>query len=244
MTAMSAWTPLSGTTSNIAASWGIAPGPILLLGPPGSGKGPQSMELASRWGIPRISTGDILRMNVSRSTPLGKVAADFMNKGKLVPDDLISEMVADRLRRADTDRGFILDGFPRTVCQAVWLDGFLSAHATPLLVLNIQVDFKLLVSRITRRRICRVCETTYHDEFRPPRAAGICDNDGATLEQRSDDKLEIIQERFNVYRKQTEPIIERYRDSGTFFAVDGDQPIAQVTDFMVSTIHRSRDSHN
>jgi len=244
MTAMSAWTPSSVTSSNIAASLGSAPGPILLLGPPGSGKGTQSMALASRWGIPRISTGDILRMNVTRATPLGKVAAGFMNKGQLVPDDLISEMVADRLNAADTHKGFVLDGFPRTVRQATWLDGFLAENALPLVVLNIQVNFDLLVLRITRRRICRVCETTYHDQFRPPRVVGICDLDGAPLEQRSDDKLEIVQERFNVYRTQTAPIIERYRNSNAFFAVDGDRPITDVTEFLVSTIQRTRQGQN
>jgi adenylate kinase len=221
-------------------------GPVLILGPPGSGKGTQSSEIALRWNIPRISTGDLLRLNVSQNTGLGRMTYGFIKSGRLVPDNLISGMVSERLESSDTLRGFILDGFPRTVLQVAWLEDFLGRQPQMFspIVLNIHVDLDCLISRITRRRLCRDCGAIYHDEFCPPRSAGICDRDGVALEQRVDDTLEVLQARLNVYRAETEPIVERYQNSKNFLTIDGSQSIHKVRETINKAIRCIRGLQN
>jgi adenylate kinase len=218
------------------------PGPMLMLGPPGSGKGTQSSEVASRWRVPRISTGDLLRFNVSRWTHLGRFADGFMKSGRLVPDELISDMVAERLANADTLRGFVLDGFPRTVRQAIWLDELLGkqSEVLPPIMISFRVDLDRLISRVVGRKICPVCGSTYHDVFCPPQLTGTCNRDGAPLEQRADDTLEVMHKRLKVYQAQTKPIIERYQSSRYFSPIDGDRPISEVTETIVRTIRHVR----
>src|SRR5579872_7093892 len=166
-----------------------AVGPIILLGPPGAGKGTQAKQIVERYGIPQISTGDLLRENVKQGTALGVKAKAVMDSGKLVSDDLVNEMVAERLSRPDCARGFILDGFPRTVGQAEWLDGFLSARGAqqPLRVIRIAVDYGKLLKRLTGRRTCPVCGTIYNIYTNPPHVEGICDKCNSALTFRKDD---------------------------------------------------------
>src|ERR1700733_8680936 len=161
------------------------PGPILLLGAPGVGKGTQAKELVKIWGIPQISTGDLLRANVAAGTSLGRVAKELMGRGELVPDSLVDDMVAARLKEPDTAKGYILDGFPRTLGQANWLDGRLASdgHSLPVIAVSIQVDYNQLLRRITGRRNCPVCQTIYNVYSKPPQRAGFCDVEGAALVQ-------------------------------------------------------------
>ena len=167
----------------------IIPGPILLLGAPGVGKGTQAKELVRLWGIPQISTGDLLRANVSKGTPLGKIAKATMDRGELVPDSLVNDMVAARLQEPDTIKGYILDGFPRTLPQAGWLDARLAAQqvSLPLVAVSIHVDYNQLLRRITGRRNCPVCQTIYNVYSHPPKVDEICDIEGAALVRRADD---------------------------------------------------------
>ncbi len=190
-----------------------APGPILLLGAPGVGKGTQAKELVKLWGIPQISTGDLLRANVAKGTPLGKVAKELMGRGELVPDSLVNEMVAARLKEPDTANGYILDGFPRTLGQANWLDGRLAAegNALPVIAVSIQVDYNQLLRRITGRRNCPVCPTIYNIFMNPPKRDGFCDVEGAALVQRADDTENVFKERMRAYAGLTAPVVEHYR---------------------------------
>jgi adenylate kinase len=229
----------------------IAPGPILLLGAPGVGKGTQAKELVHLWGIPQISTGDLLRANVAQGTPLGKTAKEIMHRGELVPDSLVNEMVAVRLQQPDTANGYILDGFPRTLAQAHWLDGRLAAKASeaaqaqqaqalPLVAVSIQVDYNQLLRRITGRRNCPVCQTIYNVYSKPPQRAGFCDVEGAALTQRADDTEKAFAERMRSYAAQTTPVIEHYRELGRFAEVNGDGPIAAVAAGIVASVERLR----
>jgi adenylate kinase len=220
----------------------IVPGPILLLGAPGVGKGTQAKELVQHWGIPQISTGDLLRANVAQGTPLGKTAKEIMHRGELVPDSLVNEMVAVRLQEPDTVRGYILDGFPRTLAQAHWLDGRLSTQteALPLVAVSIQVDYNLLLRRITGRRNCPVCQTIYNIYTKPPQRAGFCDVEGAALIQRADDTEKAFAERMRAYAAQTAPVIEHYRELGRFVEVPGDGPIDAIAAGIVAAVERLR----
>src|SRR5215831_10477562 len=220
----------------------IAPGPILLLGAPGVGKGTQAKELVQLWSIPQISTGDLLRANVAHGTPLGKVAKELMHRGELVPDSLVNEMVAVRLQEPDTAKGYILDGFPRTLAQAQWLDGRLSnqTQCLPLVAVSIQVDYNQLLRRITGRRNCPVCQTIYNIYSKPPQRAGFCDVEGAALTQRADDTEKAFAERMRAYAAQTAPVIEHYRELGRFAEVNGDGPIAAVAAGIVAAVERLR----
>jgi adenylate kinase len=220
----------------------IVPGPILLLGAPGVGKGTQAKELVQHWGIPQISTGDLLRANVAQGTPLGKTAKEIMHRGELVPDSLVNEMVAVRLQQPDTVRGYILDGFPRTLAQAHWLDGRLAiqTQALPLVAVSIQVDYNQLLRRITGRRNCPVCQTIYNVYSKPPQRAGFCDVEGAALTQRSDDTEKVFAERMRAYAAQTAPVIEHYRELGRFVEVPGDGPIAAIAAGIVAAVERLR----
>ena len=221
----------------------IVPGPILLLGAPGVGKGTQAKELVQHWGIPQISTGDLLRANVAQGTPLGKTAKEIMHRGELVPDSLVNEMVAVRLQQPDTVKGYILDGFPRTLAQAHWLDGRLAMQpeALPLVAVSIQVDYNQLLRRITGRRNCPVCQTIYNVYSKPPQRAGFCDVEGAALTQRADDTEKAFAERMRAYAAQTAPVIEHYRELGRFIEVPGDGQIAAIAAGIVAAVERLRE---
>jgi adenylate kinase len=237
---------MSSLSSTIEHGWELSrktvPGPILLLGAPGVGKGTQAKELVKIWDIPQISTGDLLRANVAQGTELGKIAQQTMDSGNLVPDSLVNEMVAVRLKQPDTVNGFILDGFPRTLGQAGWLDGRLSAQpdTLPVVAVSIQVDYNQLLRRITGRRNCPVCQTIYNIYMKPPAMVGICDVEGAALVQRADDTEEAFTERMRVYAAQTAPVIEHYRGLGRFAEVDGDRAIDVVAAGIIAAVERLR----
>jgi len=220
----------------------IQPGPMLLLGAPGVGKGTQAKELVKLWGIPQISTGDLLRANVAQGTPLGRVAKEIMGRGELVPDSLVNEMVAVRLLEPDTVRGYILDGFPRTLGQANWLDGRLAAQveSLPVVAVSIQVNYNQLLRRITGRRNCPVCQTIYNIYVNPPKKDGFCDLEGAALVQRADDTEEVFKERMRAYAALTAPVVDHYRELGRFAEVDGDRPIAEIATGIVAAVERLR----
>jgi adenylate kinase len=230
-------------------------GPVVLLGPPGAGKGTQAKILVARYGIPQISTGDLLRENRAQGTELGKKAAALLDEGKLVPDELVCDMVAARLAEADCRRGFVLDGFPRTVFQAKWLDDFLakkywpSSKDTgaspdqewpPLVVVSIVVEYNQLWKRLTGRRTCPVDGTIYNIYFQPPRVPDTCDVCGAGLVTRKDDSEEVISERLKAYEKQTLPLVDYYRQSGRLREIDGDRGVEEVTAEMFRAIEHDR----
>jgi adenylate kinase len=205
------------------------PGPVLLLGAPGVGKGTQAKRLMDEFNIPQISTGDLLREHRRNHTPLGMLADELMSQGKLVPDDLVNQMVAVRFQDPDTQHGYILDGFPRTLNQAEWLDGQLVAYLLPVVAVNIVVDEKVLLERITGRRISPAGRI-YNVYTTSPKVEGICDVDGSKLEQRADDTEEVFHERMKTFRVKTAAVIEYYRSHGNRFAeVDGDRPVDEVT---------------
>lgn len=207
------------------------PGPVLLLGAPGVGKGTQAQVLMAEHGIPQISTGDLLRDHRARHTKLGLLAEELMSRGQLVPDDLVNQMVADRLTQPDAQRGYILDGFPRTLPQAAWLDSHLSGtdSGLPVVAVSISVDYDQLLNRITGRRTCPVCKSIYNVFSNPPRVPGVCDVEGAALVQRTDDSEDVFAERMRTFEEQTAPVIEHYRVQGRFREIDGDAPVEQVT---------------
>jgi adenylate kinase len=218
------------------------PGPILLLGAPGVGKGTQAKELVKLWGIPQISTGDLLRANVAQGTTLGKAAREGMQRGELVPDSLVNEMVALRLLEPDTARGYILDGFPRTLPQAKGLDGRLAVRTAglPVVAVSLHVDYNQLLRRITGRRNCPVCQTIYNIYSNPPQRAGFCDIEGASLAQRADDTEKVFAERMRAYAVQTEPVIEHYRQLGRFAEVAADGQIAVIAARIVAAVEGLR----
>jgi adenylate kinase len=222
------------------------PGPILLLGAPGVGKGTQAKELVKLWGIPQISTGDLLRGNVAQGTELGRVAKEIMGRGELVPDTLVNEMVAVRLQQPDTAKGYILDGFPRTLVQAGWFDDRLAAqgqkqaNAMPVVAVSIKVDYTQLLRRITGRRNCPVCQSIYNVHSKPAQRDGICDLDGAGLGQRADDSEKVFEERMRAYEALTAPVVEHYRALGRFAVVDGDQPVDVVAAGIVTAVELLR----
>jgi adenylate kinase len=213
-------------------------GPLILMGPPGAGKGTQAKLIAECCGIPQISTGDILRAQVSKGTPLGLQAKDIMARGELVPDELLYGMVAERLRETDCNRGFILDGFPRTPAQAGWLDEFLKReffdNSTPgkclPIVIEISVDYNDLLSRLTGRRTCPSCGRIYNIHLQPPHVNEACDDDGSKLITRNDDREEVIRERLQAYDRLTRPVLDYYRGQGRVVAVDGSLPVDQVSE--------------
>jgi adenylate kinase len=220
----------------------IQPGPILLLGAPGVGKGTQAKELVKLWGIPQVSTGDLLRANVAQGTQLGRVAKEIMGRGELVPDSLVNEMVAVRLLEPDTVHGYILDGFPRTLGQAHWLDGRLATQveSLPVVAVSIQVNYNQLLRRITGRRNCPVCQTIYNVYMNPPKKDGFCDVEGAALVQRADDTEEVFKERMRAYAALTAPVVDHYREQGRFAEVDGDRPISAIAAGIVAAVERLR----
>ena len=194
---------------------------IILLGPPGAGKGTQAASIREKYGIPHISTGDIFRENVRLGSPLGVEARKFMDAGQLVPDDLVVSMVADRLDKPDCVRGFLLDGFPRTLPQAEALDSYLGSRGTVLDgVILLDVDDETVVLRLSGRRVCRACGQIYHITFKPSGCGDRCDVCGGETYQRDDDTEEVIRNRLTVYHRQTSPLIAFYKEKGILRAVD------------------------
>jgi len=204
---------------------------IVLVGPPGAGKGTQAKIVAERLKIPAISTGDIFRANVGAGTPLGLEAKTYMDAGQLVPDSVTIAMVRDRLSQADVGRGFLLDGFPRNVPQAEELDAILAGMDTKLdVVVELVVDNDEVVKRIAGRRLCRNDSThIFHVDFNPPREAGVCDICGGELYQRDDDKEETVRERLAVYGRETEPIVGFYAERGLLSTIDATGSLDEVT---------------
>jgi adenylate kinase len=216
------------------------PGPVLLLGAPGVGKGTQAKLLMEEFGIPQISTGDLLRENRKNRTSLGMIADELMNRGQLVPDDLVNDMVSERFKLPDTEHGYILDGYPRTIAQAQWLDTQLVAYLLPVVAVNIVVPEKVLLERITGRRISPAGRI-YNIYTNPPKVDGRCDVDGTTLEQRKDDTEEVFHERMKAFEAKTAAVIEYYRTHGGRFAeVNGDQPVDVVTQNIRRTLLKLR----
>ena len=209
-------------------------GPVVLLGAPGAGKGTQAKKIAEHYGIPQISTGDLLREHVRRGTELGLQAKATMERGELVPDELLYGMVANRLREADCRPGFILDGFPRTVAQAGWLDAFLDkelfdkSEKCPPVVIQLNVDYTQLLLRLTGRRSCPTCGRIYNVHFQPPRVNELCDLDGSKLLLRNDDREEVIRERLAAYDRQTKPLVEYYQARGRLVGVNADRAVEQI----------------
>jgi len=212
---------------------------IVFLGPPGAGKGTQAKILVEKYGIPQISTGDMLREHVSKGTELGIKAKEYMEKGQLVPDEIILGMVKERLSQDDAQKGFILDGFPRTVAQAEALDKLLEEMGKKIeYVLALIVPDEELVTRLTGRRTCKNCGMMYHIKFKPPKVEGKCDACGGELYQRADDNEETVRNRLKVYHEQTAPLIEYYKKKGVLFEVDGNKSIEEITQQLINILEK------
>lgn len=212
---------------------------LVLLGPPGAGKGTQASAIVKKYNIPHISTGDIFRANIKEGTELGKKAKEYMDKGLLVPDELVVDLVKDRLNQKDCGEGFLLDGFPRTVKQAEALDAELLSMGIGLdKVINIDADSKILIERAIGRRVCKECGATYHIKFNPPKSEGICDNDNMALFQRDDDVEETVATRINVYFEQTQPLIDYYAQKGLILNIDGTKPIDEIFETIVEALKK------
>ena len=210
---------------------------ILLMGPPGAGKGTQAEVLTEKFNIPHISTGDMFRAAVKEGTPLGKKAKECMDKGALVPDEVTVGIVKERLAKDDCKKGFLLDGFPRTVEQADALKKILEELNLPnVRVLNINVPKEELVERAVGRRICKGCGKTYHLKFNPPKKDGVCDACGKELYQRADDTAETMNERISVYEASTKPLIDYYKSQGVYEEVDGKLAIDKVSDALIKLL--------
>jgi adenylate kinase len=243
----------SQTTASAGDSF--LPGPVLLLGAPGVGKGTQAQLLVARYGIPQISTGDLLRANIAAQTELGLKAKEIISSGRLVDDSLVNDMVGERLSQPDVYRGYILDGFPRTVTQADWLDTYIAgaialdadeplepAAKLPVVAINIVVPYEELKRRITGRRICNICKSIYNIYTNSPKADSLCDLEGAPLVQRPDDTEEVFVQRMKTFDQQTAPVIEHYRSLGRFEEVDGNQPVESVLAAIESTLFKLREA--
>lgn len=214
------------------ADTSFLPGPVLLLGAPGVGKGTQAQFLVNKYGIPQISTGDLLRGNIASGSQLGIQAQEIMSTGRLVDDNLVNQMVLNRLHEKDTRRGYILDGYPRTLEQAHFLDSTLArlslAPNLPVVAISIVVAYDQLLKRITGRRVCPICKSIYNVHSNLPTTAGRCDHDGTHLLQRPDDTEDVFIERMKTFNDQTAPVVAHYRNLGRFEEVDGDQSVDAV----------------
>ncbi len=210
---------------------------IIMLGAPGAGKGTQAKQIAAKYGIPHISTGDIFRANIKEGTELGKKAKEYMDQGALVPDELTCDLVMDRIQKDDAKNGFVLDGFPRTIPQAEALDAALTKAGEAMdYAIDVDVPDENIVGRMGGRRACLNCGATYHIVSIPPKKEGICDNCGSELVLRDDDKPETVQKRLNVYHEQTQPLIDFYKGKGILRSVDGTVPMDQVFESIVSIL--------
>ncbi|WP_035292503.1 adenylate kinase [Clostridium sp. KNHs214] len=210
---------------------------IILLGPPGAGKGTQAKSISQKYSIPHISTGDIFRKNISEKTPLGVKAKEYMDKGLLVPDELTIDLVKDRLSQEDCKNGFLLDGFPRTVKQAEALDKFINDKGEKIdTALLIEVPRELILERMTGRRVCPSCGASYHIKFNPPKNEGKCGICGADLIQRKDDNEATVKDRLDVYDKQTQPLISYYKSQNVLSVVDGTLAIDKVFEDVCSVL--------
>ena len=210
---------------------------LVLVGPPGAGKGTQAEFISAHLGVPKISTGDIFRANVSQGTPLGREAKKFMDAGDLVPDEITVGMVRDRLAEDDATKGFLLDGFPRNVPQARTLDDLLLSAGTPLdVVLELVVDDDEVVRRLSGRRTCRNCGHIWHVDFDPPTVEGVCDSCGGELFQRDDDKPDTIRHRLEVYYEQTAPLVSYYAEERLLVGIDAMGPVDDVTERAMSSL--------
>ncbi|GAA3842131.1 adenylate kinase [Sphaerisporangium flaviroseum] len=215
---------------------------VVLVGPPGAGKGTQAQFIASNLSIPKISTGDIFRANVSGGTELGKLAKEYMDRGDLVPDEVTVAMVRDRLGEADAQEGFLLDGFPRNVPQAQILNKMLAEFGTSLdVVLELVVDDEEVVRRLAGRRTCRSCGKVWHVVFDPASKEGVCDACGGELFQRDDDREDTIRHRLEVYQEQTSPLISFYADEGILQGVDATGPVEEITQRAMAELRRFAD---
>lgn len=204
---------------------------FILLGAPGAGKGTQAVEIKQKYNIPHISTGDIFRSNIKNQTELGKKAEGYLNSGELVPDELTIELVKDRLKQEDVKNGFLLDGFPRTIPQVEALDEFLKELGIKLdRVINIDVDKKVLIERITGRRVCKNCKASFHIAFNPPKVDSVCDYCGGELVTRADDNEEAVRNRIGVYESQTAPLIDYYNKQSLVLTIDGNKSPKEVTE--------------
>ncbi|NLW22813.1 MAG: adenylate kinase [Tissierellia bacterium] len=212
---------------------------LVILGPPGAGKGTQASAIVKKYNIPHISTGDIFRANIKAGTELGKKAKTYMDKGLLVPDELVVSIVKDRLTEEDCKDGFLLDGFPRTVNQAEALDKELNEMGLKLdRVINIDVEKDILIERAIGRRICRNCGATYHIKFNPPQREGVCDNCKGELFQRDDDKVETVEKRIEVYIEETKPLIDYYMKKGLLLNIDGSKSIDAIFEEIVNHLEK------
>ncbi|MDO3412946.1 adenylate kinase [Saccharibacillus sp. CPCC 101409] len=210
---------------------------ILFMGPPGAGKGTQAQVIVDAFGIPHISTGDAFRLAIKEGTPIGVKAKEYIDQGLLVPDDVTNGIVRERLSQPDCEKGFLLDGFPRTLLQAEALDALLLETGRQLdHVINLNVDPEKLLVRITGRRICKTCGTTYHVIFNPPKQEGVCDKDGGELYQRPDDNEESVRTRLGEYSSKTAPLIDYYANKGLLRQIDGDQEIGTVSEGILSVL--------
>lgn len=212
---------------------------VVMLGAPGAGKGTQAKMIASKYNVPHISTGDIFRANIKEGTDLGKKAKSYMDQGLLVPDELVVDLVVDRLQQEDCSNGYVLDGFPRTIPQAEALDAALSKLGTKLdSALDIDVADEFIVNRMGGRRACLTCGATYHVVNIPPKTEGICDTCGGELVLRDDDKPETVVKRLSVYHEQTQPLIDYYKNSGILVTLDGTQDMNDVFTSICSVLDR------
>jgi adenylate kinase len=210
---------------------------LVLVGPPGAGKGTQAEFVAAHFGIPKISTGDIFRLNVSGGTELGRMAKKYMDAGDLVPDEVTNAMVRDRLAQPDTEAGFLLDGFPRNVAQAGELDGVLNELGKNLsVVLDLEVDHDEVVRRLSGRRTCKKCGHVWHIEYDPPTVEDVCDKCGGALYHRDDDYPETVRHRLEVYSAQTAPLIKFYGDRGQLVSIDALGTVEDVTERAIATL--------
>lgn len=202
---------------------------IIMLGAPGAGKGTQAKKIAAKYGIPHISTGDIFRANIKEGTELGKKAKEYMDQGALVPDALVVDLVADRVKQDDCKKGYVLDGFPRTIPQAEALDKALAEMGEKMdYAVNVEVPDENIISRMSGRRACVNCGGTYHIKYIPTKVEGICDNCGGELILRDDDKPETVKKRLEVYHNQTQPLIDYYTGAGILAEVDGTKEMDEV----------------
>ena len=209
---------------------------LILLGAPGAGKGTQAAQIEKEYNIPAISTGQIIREAIAAKTALGNKMKDFIDRGELVPDDIVVEMVKERIKKDDCKNGYILDGFPRTVSQAIVMEKL------PIeidVALELEVDEDIIVDRLSGRRVCEKCGTTYHQRHNPPKQEGICDNCGSALETREDDVPEIIRHRLEVYHEQTQPLKEFYKERGKLVTVAGRDKVSDTTEALLSALRET-----